>query len=124
MLIRIAKHIFISIALFYSGYLGAQTITDANLRAAFTYQFALNISWPNESDIDTFRVLLISDNEQLKQQFSEVFSLRSIKGKPTAVSYANNANYDTTFLPQIIFVDQQKMIYEERIIKNVVERFN
>ncbi len=121
MLIRIAKHIFISIALFYSGYLSAQTITDANLRAAFTYQFALNISWPNESDIDTFRVLLISDNEQLKQQFSEVFSLRSIKGKPTAVSYANNANYDTTFLPQIIFVDQQKMIYEERIIKNVAQ---
>ena len=114
---RIVKLVFIVSLLIISKLLSAQQITDANLRAAFTYQFALNISWPNENEFETYNILLISDNTELRDQFEQVFSQREIKGKQAAVHYESDANFNLSPTPHIIFIDKSKRIIEGRILE-------
>lgn len=113
------KIVIISILIFFSKLSSAQQISDANLRAAFTYQFALNISWPNENNLDTFRILLVSDNSELRQKFNEVFTGRQIKGKPTSIIFANDANIPLLPAPHIVYIDQSKRLFENRIFERV-----
>ena len=119
---RIIKLAFFVILLISSKLISAQQISDANLRAAFTYQFALNISWPSESEIDSFTILLVSDNSELRQKFNEVFTGRQIKGKPTSIIFTSDANISLLPATHIIYIDQSKRLFENRIIERVANQ--
>ncbi len=97
----------------------AQQVTDINLRVAFTYQFANNISWPNQDQQDSFVVLLVSDNPEFRKAFLETLSNRRIAGKPLVVTVANDASFSLMPIPNIVFVDHAKKAFELRILERL-----
>ena len=97
----------------------AQQITDINLRVAFTYQFALNIDWPNQDQQESFVVLLVSDNPEFQRAFQETLSDRKIKGKPVVVAFASDASFNILPLPNIVFIDHAKKAFEFRVLERL-----
>lgn len=98
----------------------AQVVTDANIRAAYTYQFAINTQWPDEAAIDTFRILLISNDNALKNQFNSTFSQRLIKGKPIGLTFSSDASeLGSVPFPNVVFIDQARRVYESRVLGRI-----
>ncbi|MDX9846309.1 MAG: YfiR/HmsC family protein [Tenuifilaceae bacterium] len=103
----------------FAKFASAQQVTDINLRVAFTYQFALNIGWPNQDQQDSFVVLVVSDNPEFQRAFQETLSDRKINGTPVVVSFASDASFNLLPLPNIVFVDHAKKAFELRILERL-----
>jgi signal transduction histidine kinase len=103
-----------AIFLSYSNSAFNQQVTDINVRAAYTYQFALNITWPNETKLDTFRIFLISDNSELEKSIYDIFLQGRVKGKPVSVIKSPEANFSLGFIPNIVYVDNLKKAYTQK----------
>ncbi|MFP4556876.1 MAG: YfiR/HmsC family protein [Bacteroidales bacterium] len=88
--------------------LHSQQISDAEIRVAYTYQFAQNVEWNNESELDTFRVVLISSDVELINVFNDFKETRSIKGKPISISVHSDASFALEPLPNLIYIDNDK----------------
>ncbi|HZJ73661.1 MAG TPA: YfiR/HmsC family protein [Perlabentimonas sp.] len=98
----------------------SQVVTDANIRLAYTYQFAINTQWPNEAAIDTFRIMLISDDDELVKQFHNTFSRRLIKGKPVSIIIGSDGSrVGVEPYPNIVCVDKTKQSYELRVLERI-----
>ena len=63
----------------------AQEYSHAKLKAAYINQFAQQITWPNESLLDTFRVEVISSQTELYTELSNLFSTRRIKNRTVSI---------------------------------------
>ncbi|MFA5648247.1 MAG: YfiR/HmsC family protein [Bacteroidales bacterium] len=101
----------------------AQVVTEANIRAAYTYQFAINTQWPNEAAIDTFRIFIVSSDNALKNQFNSIFSQRLIKGSPISLIYSNDGSeVGIEPFPNMVFIDQAKRVYESRVLERLEQR--
>lgn len=77
--------IVLSIILLLSSKIKAQVIPDERIKAAYAYQFAQNISWQNESLLDSFRITIYSNNQQLINEFYEIAKTKTLKQKPISV---------------------------------------
>ncbi|MBN1991014.1 MAG: DUF4154 domain-containing protein [Bacteroidales bacterium] len=63
----------------------AQEYSDAKLKAAYINQFAQQITWPNESLLDTFRIKVISNKTELHTELLNLFSTRRIKNRAVSI---------------------------------------
>jgi len=87
----------------------AQNVSDRKIKAAYTYQFAQNILWPNEEKIDTFRIFLFSDDQYLLNEFNEISKIKLWKGKHIKTY---NLLQKTSLLeinPNIIYLDKNSL---------------
>lgn len=97
----------------------SQQISDADIRVAYTYQFAQNVEWPNESKLDTFRLALISSNEELISVFRNFESNRNIKGKPISISLSSDASFSSEPLPNIVYIDEEKLAFASKVFGKI-----
>jgi signal transduction histidine kinase/CheY-like chemotaxis protein len=111
--------IVISIHPFFSKETYSQQVTDIGVRGAYTFQFALNIDWPNEQVNDTFRIYLYSENPELHRIFYELSSLRNVKGKPIKTKVINDPSFSLKTIPNIIYIDNTKLSNTQRVFERV-----
>jgi PAS domain S-box-containing protein len=90
---RSAQPLVLTFFIFYSLLLSnsnpsvAQTFSDSEIRAAYVFQFAQNIYWPNEEKIDSFSIIVYGTNLSMYSIFYELASTRTLKGKPISVKH-------------------------------------
>jgi len=61
-------------------------VEKAQVIAAYINNFARYTSWPDESQIDTFKIAVFTDNKDIIMEFREFANKRVIKNKPVGLS--------------------------------------
>jgi len=84
----------------------AQEYSHAKLKAAYINQFAHQITWPNESLLDTFRVEVISSKTELYSELSNLFSTRRIKNRTVSIERTERYTPKSSIrFPNIIIIE-------------------
>lgn len=76
------------------------------LKTAYLFQFAQNISWPNEESIDSFTIVLLGHNPALEKELKEVANTRKLKDRPISIQQFHSIDQITEPYPQLIYVDE------------------
>jgi len=85
--------------------LDAQVIPNERIKAAYTYQFAQYITWHNESLLDSFRITIYSNNQQLINEFFEIAKTKTLKQKPISVLAVKQKFKTQKRVSNIIYID-------------------
>ncbi len=85
----------------------AQGVSNEMIKAAYTYQFAQNIVWPNEQALDTFRIIVYSDNQKLLNEFKEISKVKRLKNKPIAIYQVSQRTRISTNKTNILYIDKK-----------------
>ncbi len=85
----------------------SQNFSETELKAAYLFQFAQNISWPENIHENTFEFCIFSTNEQIVSDFKKVTSNKTVNGKPIRVTNISSLNEATSISPKVLFVSSE-----------------
>ncbi len=92
--------------------LEAREVNAEQVKVAYTYNFLKHTSWPNETRLNEYHILVVSKNESLKNLFMMLSSRKLLNEKKIRVSF-----YDFKILPkgiQALYVDEASApLYEK-----------
>ena len=97
--------------LFYNSYVYSQELTEAQIKASYIYNFAININWPNFNEIDTFKIAILGENTQLYDNLKLMKKSKTIKGKPIEIIYNNDFEKVLSSSSQIVYVCHSNLDY-------------
>jgi len=84
-------------------------VEKAQIIAAYVNNFAHYTSWPNEHQIDSFKIVVFTENTDILNEFQEFSQKRRIKDKPVIVSeYRSNPDLNKV---QIVLLTRDKSDY-------------
>ncbi|HPJ44606.1 MAG TPA: YfiR family protein, partial [Tenuifilaceae bacterium] len=99
--------------------ISAQHFSEAKIKTAYIVQFIQNILWPNENEIDTFKISIISTNEMYIDEFVELSKMKSLKNRPISLSIYNSIESIKEPFPQVVFVDSDYNEHLETLLSTV-----
>jgi hypothetical protein len=102
------------------GALGTQELIDPLIKKGLLHKFAQHIEWPQEEDIDTFRIGIYGQQPELLSNLRLLESVE-LKGKPVAVKQFNRLA-DIPFT-QLLYVARENNAKLGRIA-NRIEGYN
>lgn len=102
--------------LLISGNINAQ-IEQEKLIGAYTYNFARFTTWMNESDIDEFRIVLISKNRDVIHEFEQFAKSRTIKGRNIRLMVLNTPPEEISEPVQIVVMTTEMSTYYDALYK-------
>ncbi len=94
----------------------AQQLTENQIKASYIYNFAINIDWPDQDKIDTFKILILGKNTELFRYLTLMKKTKVIHGKPVNVfHYPDITEYNDDTI-QVVYVspelnDELNLIY-------------
>jgi len=115
--IRFSSFLPVAVSLFLTcGVLNAQELTDPLIKTGLLHKFAQHIEWPQEEDIDTFRIGIYGQEPEL---MSNLFLLESVelKGRPVSIKQFNRLG-DISFT-HLLYVASENNIQMERIANQI-----
>lgn len=116
------QFIVLSIILILPSTIKAQVIPDERIKAAYAYQFAQNISWRNESILDSFRITIYSNNQQLINEFYEIARTKTLKQKPISVLAIKQKFKTQKRVSNIIYLDSDHNGDIQSIFKEISDK--
>jgi hypothetical protein len=105
----------------YPFFVNAQ-VGRANLIGAYTYNFARYTTWPNEATQDSFKILLISDNENMIDEFRAFSKTRKIKEKPIGLDVFSSVPHESGNNVRMIILTNEKSDHFYEIYKQIADR--
>lgn len=108
--------IFMSVVCAFS--VNAQSKKE-KLYAAYINNFANYTTWPDETKIDSFRIVIISENPDIVSEFDNFSKKKKIKNKP--ISLTIEKTYIKGQVPHILFLTSDKLNVVSDIY-NYIER--
>lgn len=102
--------LFISIVFFTN--LFANDEKENQIKVAYTYNFLKNISWKDEKNLKTYRVLLVSNSDNLKSMFQSLALKKDLKEKSIEIVDYKNIKESNI---QAIFIDNQNLELYEKV---------
>ncbi|MBI9033049.1 MAG: DUF4154 domain-containing protein [Bacteroidales bacterium] len=97
----------------------AQELSRQELTAAYLYNFIQNVHWPNETEIKNFNLTIISDDDDLKRQFSAFSQDKTIRSKKIHLNI--NKDYDYV-KSHIIFIDKDYSSLVSSVLDEIKNR--
>ncbi len=79
----------------------AQELSRHQLTTAYLYNFIKNVYWPQEDDIRSFNVTLVTDDDELRRQFEAFTRDKTIRNKKIRVISQKESKYSKT---HVIFI--------------------
>jgi signal transduction histidine kinase len=92
-------------------------IDRARIIAAYINNFARYTTWPDESQMDSFRIAVFTDNIDIKKEFEEFSKNRRIKDKPIGLSV--HSTYPLPVKVQIILLTIEKSDYLSEVYDDI-----
>lgn len=104
------------LALIFKSY--SQIYTDAQIKTAFIYNFALNIEWANEQSLKKFTIAVYGNDSAIVKQLTNLGNSKTIKNLPVEIYNSNDIQSILQHNPQLIYLpadykDQIKSVYYE-----------
>lgn len=94
--------VYIVSLLCFSGASHSQSFHREEIIAAYLFNFAKNIEWPNEERISEFHFLIISDDKSIDREMANLSASKKLKGKPIRITRS-----ESVLIPkdvQLIFI--------------------
>ena len=91
--------------------LKAQSYQRHETVLAYICQFPNHITWKNEQQYENFHFLIISENEQLIDDFQKVSESLRIKNKPIKLSITSNPDFDYSDVRAIFISSDMNDLY-------------
>ena len=91
---------------FTNGY--SQALNRNQTISAYIYNFSKNLTWKNESEFETFTIVLLSDDIALKNELEKVLKTAKIKGKTASVILETYAERISTSV-QVVYISENKL---------------
>lgn len=89
----------------------------AKIVAAYINNFATYTIWPNETQMDSFRIALITDNADVVKEFQNLSNKRKIKNKP--ISLTTKSFYTFSKKVNMIFLTTEKADLISSVYDNI-----
>ncbi len=96
---------FILLSLFFS-FLYSSTLRPEQLYVVYTYNFLKNIQWTQSNKLNQYKLLVITKNEFLKENFKLLSESRTIEDKKILVDFVSNGNLQSY---SAIFINKDKL---------------
>lgn len=85
----------------------SQNFSETELKSAYLFQFAQNISWPENSSKKTFEYCILSKNEKILADFKKFANNKTIKGKPISLVAITTLEEVNSITPKVLFVSSE-----------------
>lgn len=95
----------------------AQIVAREAAISAYIYNFAKNIVWQNEEEIQEFRFLVIGNDQEIFRQLTTLSKVKTLKNKPIRVSSFVSASDLDSF--QLIFITEDNNVDYIKIFDKV-----
>lgn len=112
------KYLFLLCFVFCTLQLTAQ-VERTKMIGAYVYNFSRYTKWPNEAKLDSFRIVLISRNAELINEFKSFSKELKIKNKPISLSIQSSVSSDNLKSVHLIFLDQERSALLPDVIKKI-----
>jgi len=86
----------------------SQVYSDAQLKTAYIYNFALNIEWPNEKELKSFKIGILGNDTALYNNLSLLSTTKSVRGLPITVVKYTELQEILNDNPQLIYLTYDK----------------
>lgn len=96
--------------------LNAQQFTREKVIAAYTFNFAQNIEWPNEASIEDFRFNIITGDHGMVEAFRKMSGIKKVKNKPVII-IAEERSVDIDDV-QLVIVAKDK----EELVAEIIDK--
>ena len=82
----------------------ADTVNKQKITAAYLYNFAKNIEWPNEASLNSFNIAVYgTDNQPLLEELAHLQAVAKVRNLPVTVTNINNPAVAAKY--QLIYLD-------------------
>jgi signal transduction histidine kinase len=98
------------------GVLSAQELTDPLIKTGLLHKFAQHIEWPQEEDIDTFRIGVYGQEPEL---MSNLLLLESVELKGKPVSVRQFTRFGDITVTHLLYVARDNSFEMERIANRI-----
>jgi PAS domain S-box-containing protein len=85
----------------------SQNFSETELKAAYLFQFAQNISWPESSNKNTFEFCIYSTNEKILADFKKFATNKTVNGKPISLVTITTIDESKSISPMVLFVSSE-----------------
>lgn len=85
----------------------SQNFSETELKAAYLFQFAQNISWPDNTNGNVFEFCIFSTNEQIVSDFKKFASNKTVNGKPIRITNISSLEEAKSISPKVLFVSSE-----------------
>jgi len=118
---RILKSLEILLLLLLISNLNSFSQNDkSKIVVAYINNFIKYTTWSNENAIDTFRIVIITEDKNIISEFKKFSNDRKLKGKPVKLSVYNSGEIKGN--SQIIFIANKKLAFFEEIYDKIDEK--
>lgn len=112
------KYLFILCFAFCALQLTAQ-VERTKMIGAYVYNLSRYTEWPNEAKLDSFRIVLISRNSELVNEFKIFSKELKIKDKPISLEIRNTGSANIQRSVNLVFLSQERSALLPDVIKKI-----
>ena len=97
-------------------------VEQSQLIGAYIYNFAQYTTWPNESELELFTIVLISSNENIINEFRSFAQKKVIKDKPVNLKIFSTFSDQLPDTPQMVLLTEENSPQYEKLYQWTNER--
>lgn len=94
-------------------------VARSSMIGAYVYNFSRYITWPNEQELDSVSILVLSQNQQLNDEFKSFAQKRTIKNKPIRLEISSQIPKSQTVRFQIVILDASRMAWVDEVAREI-----
>jgi signal transduction histidine kinase len=97
-------------------------VARSSMIGAYVYNFSRYITWPNEHELDSVSILVLSQNQQLIDEFKSFAQKRTIKNKPIRVVVSTQMPKLQAHQFQIVMLGASRMALVDDVARQIHSR--
>lgn len=97
-------------------------VARSSMIGAYIYNFSRYITWPNEHELDSISILVLSQNQQLIDEFKSFAQKRTIKNKPIRVVVLPQMPKSQMHQFQIVMLGASRMALVDEVALEIHNR--
>ncbi len=111
---------FLFIIFFLPILLHAQNYSDAQIKAAYIYNFIVNIEWSNEDDLSEFDITVFGEDTAIVPYLRSLAKTKTIRGLPIKIHKTTEFDDLLYFAPEVIFLTEDNASNIKRVYYEVL----
>lgn len=84
-------------------------VVQSRVVGAYVYNFAQYTTWPNESNLKSFSIMLVSSDKEVIKEFKAFSKKRTIKDKKINLKVFSSVPDSIPFSPQLVFLTEENL---------------
>ncbi len=93
----------------------SQQYSDPQIKAAYIYNFIVNIEWPDENNFENFKIAVYGQDTSIIPYLKVLSNTKDVRGHKIEIFHTNDFNSVEYFNPQVLYITSDK----NELIKSV-----